>query len=82
MSLLEEIKRAINTPVDYKFIHSVASPVCKSMTYVLHESLPDKPSLEDVFTDLTPTDVAAEDEAAEDEPKTDEPATDERDEEE
>ena len=35
--------------MDYKFIHSVASPICKSMTYVLHESLPDKPSLEDVF---------------------------------
>ena len=49
MSLLAEIQRAINTPVDYKFIHSVASPICKSMTYVLHESLPDKPSLEDVF---------------------------------
>ena len=39
MSLLAEIQRAINTPVDYKFIHSVASPICKSMTYVLHESL-------------------------------------------
>ena len=43
MSLLSEIKRAESTPVDYRFIHSVASPICKSMRYVQHEKLPAKP---------------------------------------
>ena len=49
MSLLSELKRSIRTPTDYKFIHSVASPVCKNMGVVMHESLPDKPSLHDVM---------------------------------
>ena len=49
MSLLSEIKRAESTPVDYRFIHSVASPICKSMRYVQHEKLPAKPTLADIF---------------------------------
>ena len=49
MSLLSELKRSVRTPTDYKFIHSVASPVCPNMGVVMHESLPDKPSLHDVM---------------------------------
>ena len=49
MSLLDELHRAVSTPVDYKFIHSVVSPVIPNLGMVLHESLPDKPSLKRVM---------------------------------
>ena len=51
MSLLNVIKKAERTAVDYKFIHAVAAPVVGSnnMRYVLHENLPAKPSLNDLF---------------------------------
>ena len=49
MSLLNAVRRAENTPVDYKFIHSVSKPLCPSQRMVQHETLPEKPSLEDVF---------------------------------
>ena len=49
MSLLDELHRAVRTPVDYKFIHSVVSPVIPKLGMVLHESLPDKPSLKRVM---------------------------------
>jgi hypothetical protein len=49
MSLLNEIKLAENTPTDYKFIHSIASPVVKNLGVVYHEKLPEKPSLHDIF---------------------------------
>ena len=45
MSLLDELHRAVRTPVDFKFIHSVVSPVLPNVGVVMHESLPDKPSL-------------------------------------
>lgn len=49
LSLLQEIQLAERTPVDFKFIHSVASPVCKSLGVVMHEDLKDKPELADIF---------------------------------
>ena len=49
LSLGKEIVLAERTPTDFKFIHSVASPVCKSLGVVMHEDLPDKPKLADIF---------------------------------
>ena len=49
LSLDATIKLAERTPTDYAFIHSVASPVCKKLGLVIHEDLPDKPELKDIF---------------------------------
>ena len=49
LSLDATIKLAERTPTDFKFIHSVASPVCKNLGVVIHEDLPDKPELKDIL---------------------------------
>jgi hypothetical protein len=45
MSLLSEIEHAESTPVDFRFIKAVASPIVPKMHMIRHDSLPEKPDL-------------------------------------